>query len=339
MSGNLHQHLAEHVSLWRTSGFRHEQTAIAEILTWAHAPEGVGFTLRPPQVRALETYWYLRLVKDTPRILDLYRNCFPRKQELLDALGAHLPGRSRQIEEQTRRYEVREEAVETALALVKTDGFRREITAGGVETYTAEISYPVDRERLLISLGSLPKGTNGDFGFHYEPYNFDSGPEVSFFQEMLTSLNLHPGQVEDIYFTGALTSPRQTDFFVDYKGEDGDWHRYTPDFVIRRKDGRCLIVEIKDARWEATTREDLRKAGAGEPALTVEGRKAIAVKRWEDLNPDRLKYELIFASEATIPYNDLKPARDFIEEPIASCSSAVSSSGARPKGRRKGARP
>ncbi|MHB8893635.1 MAG: DEAD/DEAH box helicase family protein [Candidatus Geothermincolia bacterium] len=234
-----------------------------------------------------------------------------------DVPEAHLPGLSRQIEEQTRNYEVREEAVETALALVKPDGFRRETTPEGVETYTAEISYPVDRERLLISLGSLPTGTSGDFGFHYEPYNFDSGPEVSFFQEMLSYLNLHPEQIEDIYFTGALTNPRQTDFFVDYKGEDNDWHRYTPDFVIRRKDGRCLIVEIKDARWEATTREDLTRSGEGKPALTVEGRKAIAVKKWEDLNPDRLKYELIFARETTIPYNDLKPARVFVSPPLA----------------------
>ncbi len=45
--------------------------------------------LRQPQLRALETYWYLRLVEDTPHVYDLYLRCFPEsdKQALLDALG------------------------------------------------------------------------------------------------------------------------------------------------------------------------------------------------------------------------------------------------------------
>ncbi|MCG8353681.1 MAG: hypothetical protein MI924_38445 [Chloroflexales bacterium] len=43
--------------------------------------------LRPPQLCALETYWYLRLVERTPRVLELYRRLFPDHQDLAAALG------------------------------------------------------------------------------------------------------------------------------------------------------------------------------------------------------------------------------------------------------------
>ncbi len=106
------------------------------------------------------------------------------------------------------------------------------------------------------------------FGFHYNPYNSDSNPEKSFFEQLLEHIGLHPDKVEDIYFTGAITDPRKTDFFVEYKDEDGKWHRYTPDFIIRRKDGKCLIVEIK-AEDDRDPRHQRREwpQGDGAPAL------------------------------------------------------------------------
>jgi hypothetical protein len=36
----------------------------------------------------------------------------------------------------------------------------------------------------------------------------------------------------------------------------------------------------------------------GEAAQTLEGRKAVALKRWEQLNPDRLIYHVMFANTA-----------------------------------------
>jgi len=45
--------------------------------------------LRWPQIRALETYWYLRLIEKTPHVLDLYRKCFLTNTELLASLGLH----------------------------------------------------------------------------------------------------------------------------------------------------------------------------------------------------------------------------------------------------------
>ncbi len=239
-------------------------------------------------------------------VLDELRRIYAGTHEMP---RAHLADLARQIEEQTRNYEVREEEREIALALVKPDGFEYD---AATETYTAEISYPISKEHLLARYEEW-QARAGDFGFHYVPYNFDSNPEMNFFEQVLIQLNLHRDEVEDIYFTGALTDARKTDFRVEYKGEDGKWHDYTPDFVIRRKDGKCLIVEIKSAQFQAATEEDLKRDARGETAITVEGRKAIALKKWERLDPKRLKYQIIFARDA-VDYEQMKTAREFIEE-------------------------
>lgn len=218
---------------------------------------------------------------------------------------AHLAELSAQIEEQFSRYEVMEERVERALALIKPEGFIREVAADGTETYTTDIRYPVDRQKLLAHFADWQtryEGRSAAFGFHYTPYNFDSNPELSFFEVLFEHLSLHPKQVEDIYFTGAITDPRKSDFFIEYRGEDNRWHRYTPDFIIRRKDGRCLIVEIKD--------EDKRAHGIdGE-----NGAKALAVRQWQKLNPDKLRYQMIFVKEDVLTYGNSAVARTFIED-------------------------
>ena len=225
----------------------------------------------------------------------------------------HLADLALQIEAQTRNYKVHEETVEKALALVRPEGFQKSQDEQGAEVYTADISYPIDRQNLLLSWEEMRAANQGDFGFHYDPYNFDSKPEKSFFGQMLSHLNLHPNEVEDIYFTGALTTLDKTEFWVDYKGDDDRWHRYTPDFIIRRKDGRCLIVEIKDARFELVIRNDLAREERGEAVLTVEGRKAVALRKWERLNPDHLKYQIIYAGEETVAYDQLLPAKRFVK--------------------------
>jgi hypothetical protein len=214
---------------------------------------------------------------------------------------SHLTGLAGQIEDQTRSYEVKEETVEVALALIKPGGFAKEISAEGVETYTAEISYPIDRQHLLTRWEDW-KTQAGSFGFHYDPYNFDSSPERSFFAQILEFLQLHADQIEDVYFTGALTDPQKTDFYVEYKGEDGGWHRYTPDFVIRRKDGRCLIIEIK------------REHDRLHPIDGENGAKAIATQKWAGLNPDRLKYQMIFSESDAIGYDQTGTTRRFMEQ-------------------------
>jgi type III restriction enzyme len=211
----------------------------------------------------------------------------------------HLTGLAQQIEKQVSQYTLEEETVEVALALVKPEGFTKKTDEAGIETYTAEILYPIDRQHLLTSYQQW-KEEAGGYGFHYDPYNFDSHPEQNFFDQMLDHLKLHPDEVDDIYFTGAITDPQKTDFFVEYKGEDGGWHRYSPDFVIRRKDGRCLIVETK------------KEHDRSHPVDGENGLKAMATRKWIGLNPDLLKYEMIFTTGEEVGFDQARAARKFV---------------------------
>ncbi len=220
-----------------------------------------------------------------------------------------LDGIAAQIEEQTRRYEIREDRVDVALALVRPEGFVRESEVSGAEVYTAEISYPVDRAALLLGASQIRENRAG-YGFHYEPYNFDSNPEKSFCEQVLQLLDLDPDDIEDVYFTGALTDPAKTEFFVEYKDLEGKFRRYTPDFIIRKKPlpgersgtGKVLIVEIKGERDRAHLVD-----GEG-------GVKALALRRWESLNPDRLRYEMIFTKTDIVTPDQLQRVRQFIQE-------------------------
>jgi len=227
--------------------------------------------------------------------------------------ASHVADLRRQLEAQTRKYEIHEETVERALALVKLEGFTHEEQPDGSVAYTAEISYPVDREKLLASWEAWKDRADG-LAFHYDPYNFDSNPEMNFLEQLLRQLKQKPSEVKDIYFTGAITDPRKTDFYIEYKGEDGQMHRYSPDFVIRRKDGRCLIVEVKDARFESAVSEDLARS-EGTAAVHPEGRKAVALRKLERLNPDRLRYQIIFAKGDTIDPRKVREVQAFVEEP------------------------
>lgn len=213
----------------------------------------------------------------------------------------HFPSLCRQIEEQTQNYKIEEEQVEVALALIKPQGFDQEHDDQGNLIYTAEITYHSSREHLLCSYKDLLSQNSNNFGFHYDPYNFDSNPERSFYSQVLSLINEQPDDIEDIYFTGGFSDPQKTDFLVEYKAQDGSWHRYSPDFLVRRKDGRCYIVEIK-AENKRTDEID------GE-----QGRKAMAVKGWENLNPELLRYEMIFTRTDEVGINQLKNVNHFIE--------------------------
>lgn len=83
----LHQRLQIAVGAWVEAGYPHPHyRALGEMLAWSEAPEQDEFRLRPPQLRALTTYWYLRLVRGTPHILHLYQQLFPDQEEWLAAL-------------------------------------------------------------------------------------------------------------------------------------------------------------------------------------------------------------------------------------------------------------
>ncbi|MDT8311754.1 MAG: DEAD/DEAH box helicase family protein, partial [Methylophaga sp.] len=86
---HLHQLLAVKVDEWRASDYPSEQfPAIAELLQYAYADDESQFRfLRHAQVIALETYWYLRIVLDSPTIPELYETLFPKRSDQLEAMG------------------------------------------------------------------------------------------------------------------------------------------------------------------------------------------------------------------------------------------------------------
>jgi predicted nucleotidyltransferase len=189
-------------------------------------------------------------------------------------------------------------------------------------TDTAEIRYPKDKEHLLLGAQKMAHENPAGFRFHYDPYDFDSAPGREFFVDLLKQINVQAAEVEDIYFTGALTDPAKTDYYVEYRGDDDRWHRYTPEFVIRKRPktaekagtGRVLIVEIKSTQFEVATRDDIGRAERGEEPITAEGRKAVALRKLTGLNPDKLRYELVFAGTG-VTYEKLAEARRFVQEP------------------------
>jgi type III restriction enzyme len=111
---HLHQVLGQRVDQWRADGYpSSDYPAIAEIFEWARDDQtGSLRFLRRPQLRALETYWYLRLVEKTPHVFDLYRRLFPHRPDLMAALGLTSPALMRQL---------LGESVEAICERIKTD--------------------------------------------------------------------------------------------------------------------------------------------------------------------------------------------------------------------------
>lgn len=278
--------------------------------------QGIGETLpTPPDTIDLYTA--------ATRLAAVYRHDFWHLKDQLAALYPeqevpvhHLEPLAAQVEAHTSHYTIREEEIEVALALVNPGGFEQEIDpASGDCVYTAQISYSVSQEKLLRHVEAFARDNPRDLGFHYSPYNFDSGAEAEFFETLLAELQINKDDIEDIYFTGALISPNKTDFIVEYLDTDGTWRGYTPDFIIRRRDGRCLIVEIKGAQHRAEIEQDLKNhAETGTPPAKTETRKALALRRWEKLNPDRLRYEICYA-DTTLDTGDLGRVRTTLAAP------------------------
>jgi hypothetical protein len=93
---------------------------------------------------------------------------------------------------------------------------------------------------------------------------------------VLRLLNLSTDEVQEVYFTVAITDPAKTDLVFAYRDADGRIRHYTPDFVVRARDGRCLLVEIK------------MTARRGDPVEGQTGLKANALAALVALNHGQL---------------------------------------------------
>ena len=220
---------------------------------------------------------------DLLKVHKMLRNLYPNGS----IPSQHVPKLALQIEEQLQPYAEVEEDVETALAIIKYDGFDKS-EANGEIVYTAEITYRKDRSPLVINKDN-DHYKDSKFGFHYSPYNLDSNPEKDLFDSLLEALDQNPDEITDVYFTGGMTDPKKTDFIFEYKDKKGKWRTYTPDFVILKKSGRTLIVEVKAEIY----RDEL---------------KEITIRKLEELNPEFLKYEIMITNTDQIGYENLKKA-------------------------------
>jgi len=189
---------------------------------------------------------------------------------------AHLDALARQLEEQMGTQEEVTQDEEASLAILRPEAFREVLDADGSVHRQATISYPADRAGLVWPPDRIAEN-RADYGFHYAPYNFDSGPEAELFESLLAALNLDPASVRDVYFTGAITDPKKTDLSFSYVAPDGTSHRYTPDFLIHAADGRWIVVEVK-----ARNRRD-------DPVDGERGRKALALQELVDRNAGQLE--------------------------------------------------
>jgi hypothetical protein len=246
----------------------------------------------------------------TSEVLAALRITYGMNAEIPDN---HLYYLGMQLETQRAQYDEEFEEIDIAVALVKASGFDRG-EKDGKPIYTARISFSKENEKYYQTATDTPDSVYAlENSFHYDGYNFDSAQEIEFLEWVLTLLKNEVHQIEGIWFTGGFTDANKTDLLAEYKGDDGRWHHYTPDFVLRRADGKHLIVEIKADRFSPDINADLDRLSKGETAQTQEGRKAVALKRWETLNPDKLTYHVMFSDNQLKLKDDGKQqVRDFI---------------------------
>ncbi len=216
--------------------------------------------------------------------------------------NTHLYLLYRQVENQLQNYDVIDEEVTETLALINLideEGkslFEKD--ADGCYIHRLRL-----RKRTVERMREnelLFEEKNGDdvhnLSFHYTPYNFDSVPERQFFEEILNSLNQSAENIEIFLFTGGLTDVKKTDFHFEYKGADGNYHRYFPDFVIVKRTGAVFIVEIKDEREHGDDIvEAKRKAVECIQKLQAAGSRLKSVPRF--------KYHVLYTTRTQLQEN------------------------------------
>ena len=214
--------------------------------------------------------------------------------------NGNLDSLCRQIDSQLQDYETVEETVTDVLALIhiyddEGEPIFEEKDDDGFYIHRLR----VQKSKLDLLQNQEDFEDEHDVSFHYTPYNFDSNPELNFFEKTLATLNIDVADVEVFLFTGGLTDSKKTDFHFEYKGTDGNYHRYFPDFVIVKNTGEFFIVEIKAERER------------GNPIVEA---KAKAVECLKDLQPDiHFDYNIIYTADGYISENDnMKAIRAWI---------------------------
>lgn len=222
---------------------------------------------------------------DVDKLLPLLSELYPEGDVPIE----HIDNLKEQLEEQQSDYEIIYEEIEQALAIVKSEGFTKEVVDGET-VYCAEIVYHKSKAENIFSYESAEGLTSRELSFHYTPYNMDSQPEKDFLIKLLNKLDEDTDNVEAVYFTGAITDAKKTDIIFEYKDVHGAWRNYTPDFLIIKKDGKIIIVEVK-----------------GEPYKNEQKEKAI--KQIADINKERIKYHIVSTQNDKVDYTDFNKVK------------------------------
>ena len=186
----------------------------------------------------------------------------------------HLQELFMQIDKTKENYQTITEITTRIMAIIKTEeGFKKSEDG---KYYYHTIKFKEKNSPIFKT-----NEGNSQYGFHYEPYSFDSNPEADFFETLLNITNAKAKDIEDIYFTGGLTTPDKTDFHFQYKGQDGKFHQYYPDFLVRKKNGEIYIIEIKSE--------------ADKHNLDVIAKEK-AVQEIANINENKIKYVVLYTS-------------------------------------------
>ena len=216
----------------------------------------------------------------------------------------HLYGIFDQVEKQGENYEIVEEEVTEAMALIRfkdehgEDVFEKDENSSYVHRLRMQKSTYEQMQENGLLIGDNELEDKHGLSFHYTPYNFDSIPEHSFFQQILSMLNEGPEDIEVFLFTGGLTDPKKTDFHFEYLGEDKRYHRYFPDFVIVKKTGEFYIIEIKAERDKGNS--------------IVEA-KAKAVERLQKVQSHKFKYQVVYTSVNQISSRNITAITEWVK--------------------------
>ena len=216
---------------------------------------------------------------------------------------AHLCDLFSQVEKQTADYIITEEKITEALALIhvhdKNGNPLFEQDADGVYVHTLRFSRQrfeeMETRRLLVHKEN--ETDKNDVGFHYTPYNFDSGPERDFFAKVLHSLNLEQRDISCFLFTGGLTDTAKTDFHFQYKSPDGNYRNYFPDFVIVKNSREFFVVEVK---------------GENERGDEIVRAKEKAVQKIASMQPDKFRYHIVYAPASDVPVEEMMPIFEWL---------------------------
>ena len=214
--------------------------------------------------------------------------------------NGHLDPLCKQIDSQLQDYETIKETVTDALALIHIyDDEGKPIFEEKDDDGFYIHRLRVQKSKLDLLRNQEDMDDKHDVSFHYTPYNFDSNPELNFFEQILATLDITVEDVEVFLFTGGLTDTKKTDFHFEYKGADGNHHRYFPDFVIVKNTGEFFIIEIKSE---------------GERGHPIVEAKAKAVEYLKELQPDKhFDYNIIYTADKYISENDkMKDIRAWI---------------------------